>query len=85
MSIRIRDAEGVVLASGHDPSIVTDRCVRVRLQRVDLWPRDSGPTTVGVTWEDESFALMDWAQAARAREWAAKLPGAEGKMREHVK
>lgn len=83
--IRIRDEEGVVLAAGHDPSIVTDRCTRERLQRVDIWPRDSAPTTVGVTWSDGSFALMDWADQTRARAWIAGLPGAagEGVLREH--
>lgn len=82
--IRIRDAEGVILATGRDPSIVTDRCTRETLQRVDIWPRGNGSATVGVVWQDESFALMDWADDARAREWIAGLPGADGKLREHA-
>lgn len=57
---------------------VIARAKGMPLDRVDFWPRDDGPTTVGVTWADESFCIFDLHQRAdidRARrELGALVP-----------
>jgi hypothetical protein len=81
--IRIRDAEGVVLAASMHLGVIVERCAAHPVERCDIWPRDHGPTTVGVVWEDESFALMDLATEREARAWIQQHPALRAALREH--
>jgi hypothetical protein len=52
--------------------MLAERCERLPLDRCDLWRHDdTGGATVGVTWADESFTLIDFRHDTEADQWIA--------------
>jgi hypothetical protein len=66
--IKIRDAEMRVIAL-LSLGVVAERCERLPLERCDLWRHARGSATVGITWADESFTLVDFSRAVDADRW----------------
>ena len=82
-TIRIRSASMRVLAEGA-LGVIVERSASVCVERCDLWERDSGPTTVGITWVDHSFCITDWTDPAAARRWVMSQPALARRVVEHA-
>ena len=72
LSVRAADMRVIALCT---LGSLAERCVDRPVERIDVWRHDDrGSATVGVTWQDESFTLIDFRHASEADAWLAGLP-----------
>lgn len=65
--------------------ILAERCERMPLERCDLWRHaDRGSATLGITWADGSFTLVDFRCAVDADRWISESEALQACLEVHA-
>lgn len=67
----IRDTDGYIVSRSKNLRGIREYLRRHAVERVDIWPHDSGTAQIGVTWANGASVITDFQSFAVCKQWCA--------------